>query len=291
MSAHQGANASADATATSSTDKTHKIAVLGGGVMGETILAGILAAGWSSEQVVLSERRAEVAQRMAERHGVLIGDSNVDSVSGAHVIVLAVKPQDVDGLLREIGPSLGERALIVSVAAGLSTAWFEQRLPQGQPVVRVMPNTPAVVGEGMSAISGGVNTTTDDLRLVEALLQKTGRVMQVPEKQQDAVVGISGSGPAYVFYIADALSEAGVLLGLTRDDARELAVQTLLGAATLLSETGDHPALARERVSSPAGTTIAALRELDERGVRAAMIAAAKAAHDRSVDLGIELGK
>jgi len=291
MSGHHDAAPGPNAAATLKADKTEKIAVLGGGVMGETILAGILAAGWSGDQVVLSERRAEVAQRMAERHGVLIGDSNADTVAGSNVVVLAVKPQDVDALITEITPSLDSSALIISVAAGLSTQWFEQRLPGGQPVVRVMPNTPAVVGEGMSAISGGAHTSGEHLRLTEELLAKTGRVMQVPEKQQDAVVGISGSGPAYVFYVADALSEAGVLLGLTRDDARELAVQTLLGAATLLRETGDHPALARERVSSPGGTTIAALRELDERGVRAAMIAAAKAAHDRSVELGTELGK
>lgn len=279
------------ATATNSNAKNQKIAVLGGGVMGETVLAGILAAGWPGERVVLSERRAEVAQRISERHGVIIGDSNTQTVSGADVVVLAVKPQDVAGILEEIASELAPTALVVSVAAGLSTTWFAQRLAQGQPVVRVMPNTPAVVGEGMSAISGGAFATAAHLRLTEELLSQTGRVLQVPEKQQDAVVGISGSGPAYVFYIADALSEAGVLLGLTREESRELAVQTLLGAATLLRETGDHPALARERVSSPGGTTIAALREMDERGVRAALIAAAKAAHDRSVALGIELGQ
>lgn len=280
-----------ESSSSKSHTKTHRIAVLGGGVMGETILAAILAAGWSGDQLVLSERRAEVAQRISERHGVILGDSNADTVAGADVVIVAVKPQDVHGLLAEISDSLRSDAVVVSVAAGLSTAWFEQRLAEGQPIVRVMPNTPAVVGEGMSAISGGSSASADHLELVEALLAETGRVIQVPESQQDAVVGISGSGPAYVFYIADALSEAGVLLGLTRDDARELAVQTLLGAATLLRETGDHPALARERVSSPAGTTIAALREMDERGVRAALIAAAQAAHDRSVELGIELGK
>lgn len=269
--------------------REHKIAVLGGGVMGETLLAGVLAAGWSGERVLLSEKRAEVAQRIEERHGVLLAGSNGEAVAGADVVILAVKPQDAATVIAEVAPDLKPAALIVSVAAGLSTEWFESRLPAGQPVVRVMPNTPAVVGVGMSAISGGTSVTGDQLELVEELLSHTGRVIQVAEKQQDAVVGISGSGPAYAFYIADALSEAGVLLGLTRDDSRELAVQTLLGAATLLQKTGDHPAIARERVSSPGGTTIAALRELDERGVRAALIAAAKAAHDRSVELGIEL--
>jgi len=273
------------------TDRSEKIAVLGGGVMGETILAGILAAGWSAERVVLTDLRAEVSQRVSERHGVLIASSNKDAVRDADVVVLAVKPQDAAEILAEISPALPPACLIISIAAGLSTDWFAQRLPDQQPVVRVMPNTPAVVGQGMAAISGGAHAQESHLDLTAALLAQTGRVLQVPEKAQDAVVGISGSGPAYAFYIADALSEAGVLLGLTRDESRELAVQTLLGAATLLQKTGDHPALARERVSSPGGTTIAALRELDERGVRAAIIAAAVAAHDRSVELGSELGK
>ncbi|HLS04118.1 MAG TPA: pyrroline-5-carboxylate reductase [Actinomycetales bacterium] len=268
-----------------------KIAVLGGGIMGETILAGILAAGWSGERVILSEQRAEVAQRISQRHGVILADSNPQAVAGADVIVLAVKPQDAGALLGEISSTLEPHALVISVAAGLSTDWFAHRLPTNQPVVRVMPNTPAVVGQGMSAISAGAHATAKHLTLTEELLAQTGRVMRVPEKQQDAVVGLSGSGPAYAFYIADALSEAGVLLGLTREEAQELAIQTLLGAATLLQETGDHPAVARERVSSPGGTTIAALRELDERGVRAALIAAVQASHDRSVELGREMGQ
>lgn len=280
---------SQDGPVTEGEPQEHRIAVLGGGVMGETILAGVLAAGWSGERVVLSERRADVAQRIEERHGVLLAGSNAEAVRGADVVILAVKPQDAAAVISEMEAALDTSAVIISVAAGLSTEWFEKRLPRGQAVVRVMPNTPAVVGVGMSAISGGANTSAEHLRLTRELLSHTGRVIEVPEKQQDAVVGISGSGPAYVFYIADALAEAGVLLGLTRDDSRELAVQTLLGAATLLRETGDHPAIARERVSSPGGTTIAALREMDERGVRAAMISAAQAAHDRSAELGAEL--
>lgn len=263
-----------------------RVAFLGAGVMGETILSSVRSAGWPGSAVSVSEPRVQVAQRLREEYDVQVHASNSEAVKDADVVVVAVKPHQVGEVLDEVSNVVKPGAVLASVAAGLSTKWLEKHLHGEQPVVRVMPNTPALVGVGMSAISGGRFATDADLDLVEAVLEATGEVKRVAEKDQDAVVGVSGSGPAYVFYIADALIEAGVLHGLNREDARDMAVQTILGAATLLKETGDHPVVARERVSSPGGTTIAAVRELDERGVRAGIIAAATVAHDRSVQLG-----
>ena len=168
----------------------------------------------------------------------------------------------------------------------ISAGFLEARLPGGAAVVRVMPNTPALVGEGMAAVSRGAATDDEQLARAVAVLQACGRVVEVPESQQDAVTAVSGSGPAYVFHLAEALIEAGVVQGLPRATARELAVQTLLGAATMLRETGEHPSLLREQVTSPGGTTAAALRVLDERAVRGAYVAAVAAARERSAELG-----
>jgi pyrroline-5-carboxylate reductase len=177
---------------------------------------------------------------------------------------------------------------VVSVAAGITTGFVEARLPDGVAVVRVMPNTPALVNEGMAAISPGTHCTDEQLELVEDLLAATGKVVRVPEKQQDAVTAISGSGPAYVFLVVEAMIEAGVHLGLPRPTATELAVQTVAGAGGLVRETGEHPALLRERVTSPGGTTAAALRVLEDHKLRAAFLAATEAARDRSRALAAE---
>lgn len=268
-----------------------RLAVLGTGVMGETVLAGALAGGWTPADVVATVRRAERAAELAERHGVATTTDNGEAVREAGVVVVAVKPKDVAALLAEVGPALPAGAVVVSVVVGLSTAFFEERLPDGVAVVRVMPNTPSVVGAGVSAVSGGRAATDADLDLVERVLAATGLVLRVAEKDQDAVGALSGSGPAYVFYVVDALAEAGVLLGLTRDVARRLAVQTVLGSARMLDETGEHPAILREKVSSPGGTTVAALRRLDAGGVRAAFLDALEAARDRSRELAAELAR
>lgn len=268
-----------------------RLAVLGTGVMGETVLAGALAGGWTPADVVATVRRAERAAELAERHGVATTTDNGEAVRAAGVVVVAVKPKDVAALLAEVGPALPAGAVVVSVVVGLSTAFFEERLPDGVAVVRVMPNTPSVVGAGVSAVSGGRAATDADLDLVERVLAATGLVLRVAEKDQDAVGALSGSGPAYVFYVVDALAEAGVLLGLTRDVARRLAVQTVLGSARMLDETGEHPAILREKVSSPGGTTVAALRRLDAGGVRAAFLDALAAARDRSRELAAELAR
>lgn len=263
---------------------TSRVAVLGAGVMGETLLSGLLRAGWTVGDIVVTERRAERAAELAERYGVEVM-SNADAVKGAGTVVVVVKPQDMDALLAEIRDALEPGTLVVCIAAGISTAFVESRLPQGIPVVRVMPNTPALVDEGMAAVSPGSHCDDEHLARAEALLAATGKVVRVPEHHQDAVTAISGSGPAYVFYVVEAMIEAGVLLGLPRTTATELTVQTLYGAATMLRETGQHPTVLREQVSSPAGTTIAALRELDDHKVRAAFLTAMVAARDRSREL------
>jgi len=261
-----------------------KVAILGAGMMGETVLAGLLRAGRPADQVVISERRPERAAELAQRHGVVVLD-NVKAAEFGDILLLVVKPQDVAGLLDEIAGSMRPGTLVISLAAGQSTSTLESRLPAGTAVVRVMPNTPALVDQGMSALSPGAHCDPDQLATALALLAATGEVVQVPEQYQDAVTAVSGSGPAYVFYVAEAMIEAGVLFGLPRSTSTELVVQTLYGAATMLKETGTHPSILREQVTSPGGTTAAALRLLDDQRVRAAFISAMEAARDRSRDL------
>jgi pyrroline-5-carboxylate reductase len=260
------------------------VAILGGGVMGETLMSGLLRAGWSPEEVVVSERRPERAAELAARYDVRIV-SNAEAASASDTVVLVVKPQDIADLLTEVAAALRPGALVVSIAAGITTAFVEERLPEGVAVVRVMPNTPALVDEGMAAISPGTHCDAAHLARARALLEATGKVVELPEYHQDAVTAISGSGPAYIFYVVEAMIEAGVLLGLPRATSTELVVQTLYGAATMLKETGQHPTVLREQVSSPAGTTMAALRQLDDHKVRAAFLTAMVAARDRSREL------
>jgi pyrroline-5-carboxylate reductase len=267
-----------------------RLAMLGTGNMGEAVLAGALRAGVTPTNVVATARRPERARELAQRHGVRTTADNVAAVAAADVVVVAVKPKDVAALLSEVGDALPQDAVVVSVAAGLSTAFFEDRLPAHQPVVRVMPNTPAAIGAGMSALSAGSAASADHVSRVLGVLAGTGDVVEVPEAYQAAAGALAGSGPAYMFYVLDALAEAGVAVGLSRDLSTRLAVQTMLGSARLVAETGEHPALARERVSSPGGTTVVGLRRLDAAGVRAAFIDAVEAARDRTVEIAAELG-
>jgi len=265
-----------------------RVAVLGGGVMGEALVGAVLRAGVAPGDVVVAEKVAARAADLAERHHVATTGDAAEAVAGADVVIVAVKPQDVAATLAAVAPRLDPGALVVSVAAGLPIAFYESRLPAGTPVVRVMPNTPAVVGKGASGLAGGTAAGPEHVALAKDLLAATGLVVEVPEKHLDAVTAVSGSGPAYVFYLVDALAEAGVLLGLPRDQALRLAVATFEGASALLAESGEHPVVLRERVSSPGGTTVAALRELDAHAVRAAVLAAAEAARDRSRELAAE---
>ncbi len=260
------------------------VAIFGAGVMGETLLSGLLRAGRPAGELLITERRPDRAAELEERYGVRALD-NTEAAETADTLVLVVKPQDMEALLAEIGPHVRPGNLVVSLAAGITTSFLESRLPEGRAVVRVMPNTPALVDQGMAAVSAGAHCDADHLREAEQLLAATGKVVEVPEKMQDAVTAISGSGPAYIFYVVEAMIEAGVVLGMPRATATELVVQTLYGAATMIKETGQHPTVLREQVTSPGGTTAAALRELDDHKVRAAFIRAMEAAAIRSREL------
>lgn len=260
------------------------VAILGVGVMGSTLLAGLLRSGRNAADLVITGRNVERAEELAKTHGVRLM-SNVDAAIDADTLVLVVKPQDMDGLLAEISDHVRPGALVVSLAAGITTGFLEERLPSGTAVVRVMPNTPALVDEGMAAISPGKHCDEGHLNEAEELLRSCGKVLRIPEKHLDAVTAISGSGPAYIFYVVEAMIEAGVLLGMPRATSTDLVVQTLYGAATMLKETGQHPTVLREQVSSPGGTTMAALRQLDDHKVRAAFVTAMEAAAKRSKEL------
>jgi pyrroline-5-carboxylate reductase len=259
-------------------------AILGAGVMGETLLSGLVRAGRRVDDLLVGEKRPERARELEERYGVQVV-SNVEATRKADTLALVVKPQDMAGLLDEIAPAVRSGQLVVSLAAGITTAFLESRLPDGVPVVRVMPNTPALVDEGMAAIAPGSHCDDAHLAIAEELLGSTGLVLRVPEKQMDAVTAISGTGPAYVFFVVESMIEAGVHLGLPRGTATELVVQTLVGSAKMLRETGSHPVVLREQVTSPGGTTAAALRELEVHRVRAAFLAAMEAARNRSAEL------
>ena len=259
-------------------------AIIGAGVMGETLLSGLVRAGRRVDQLMVGEKRPERARELEDRYGVAVV-SNREAAAKADTVALVVKPQDMGDVLEEIAPELRAGQLVVSLAAGITTAFIEARVPEGVAVVRVMPNTPALVDEGMAAISPGSHCDDTHLAEVESLMASTGKVMRIPEKQMDAVTAISGSGPAYIFFVVESMIEAGVHLGLPRTTATELVVQTLVGSATMLRETGTHPVVLREQVTSPSGTTASALRELEVHGVRAAFLAAMEAARNRSREL------
>jgi pyrroline-5-carboxylate reductase len=262
-----------------------KLAILGAGKLGEALLSGLLRAGRAAADIVVVERYAERAAYLKDRYGVVAVDAP-EAIAFAATVIIAVKPQDLGGLLDEVGSLVREDQLVVSVCAGIPTSFIQKRLPDGVPVVRVMPNTPALVDEAMSAISAGSHANEAHLAATEAILAPVGHVMRLPEHQQDAVTALSGSGPAYFFYLVEAMIDAGILLGLPRAVAADLIVQTALGAAVMLRDSGEHPVQLREAVTSPGGTTIAAIRELEKHGVRAALLDAIEAARDRSRELG-----
>jgi pyrroline-5-carboxylate reductase len=261
-----------------------RLAVLGAGKLGEALLSGMLRAGRPADDLVVVVRRAERGKQLEERYGVRA--VSAAEAAAADVLLVTVKPQDIDALVDELVPHVSPETLVVSLAAGIPTAYYEKRLATGTPVVRVMTNTPVLVDEAMSALSSGSHAAERHLLLAEELLSPVGKVIRVPEAQQDAVTALSGSGPAYIYYLIEAMTDAGILLGLPRAVAADLLVQTALGAAVMLRDTREHPVKLREAVTSPAGTTINAIRELEKHGVRAAMLAAIEAARDRSRELG-----
>jgi pyrroline-5-carboxylate reductase len=265
----------------------HTVAVIGAGKIGELVLSGLLRAGWPADRLVATARRADRAAQLTERYGVSVL-ANADAVLQADVLAIAVKPQDAGSLLAEIGPKVPADKLVISLCAGLPTSFFTRRLPDGTPVVRVMTNTPALVDEAMTAISAGSHATAEHLALAEELFTPLGRTVRVPESQQDAVTALSGSGPAYFYLLVEAMIDAGILLGLPRQVAHELIVQTAIGSAVMLRDSGEHPVKLREAVTSPAGTTISAIRELEKHGVRAALLAALEAARDRAREIAAQ---
>jgi pyrroline-5-carboxylate reductase len=263
-----------------------RIAIVGCGKIGEALLAGLLSTGWRKpDEIVVTGRRDERLAELADRHGVVATLSNAEAVSGAGVVVIAVKPQDFDGLLGEIGGLLSTDQVVLSVAAAVPTASIERRLAEPVPVVRSMPNTPATVHEGVAGLCAGTHAAEEHLAVAEEVLTHVGRVVRVPEAYMDAVTAVSGSGPAYFALLAEAMIEAGILLGLSREVSTDLVVQTMFGTAKLLRDEKMHPVELREMVTSPGGTTIRAIHELEQAGVRAAFLNAIQAAMVRSREL------
>ncbi len=260
-------------------------AILGAGKIGEALLAGLLRSGVAPGELCFTEQYPQRAEQLSKQYGVQAVPA-AKAAEVADLVVIAVKPADVAGVAAEIAPALDPGTLVVSVAAGVTTRELEASLPSGARVVRVMPNTPMLVGEGMSVICAGTQANSTDLDRAEALLAAVGRVVRLPESQFDAVTALSGSGPAYVFLLVEALVDAGVLLGLPRPVATQLAVQTALGSSVMLRDSGDSAAQLREAVTSPGGTTAAALRKLEDHRLRAAVSDALEAARDRSAELG-----
>ena len=253
--------------------------------MGEALTSGLLRAGVSPSGVVAAVRRGERAGQLRDAYGIEVV-SAAEAAALAQTLVITVKPQDMAALLDEIAPGFPSDKLVISVAAGITTTFIERRLAGEVPVVRVMSNTPVLVDEAMSVISPGTHATEEHLRRAEELLSPVGKVLRIPESQQDAATALSGSGPAYVYFLVEAMVDAGILLGMPRANALEMVKQAVYGAATMLRESGEHPVILREAVTSPGGTTINAIRELERHGVRAAFLAAIEAARDRGRELG-----
>lgn len=269
------------------------LGLIGAGQMARALAAGFARSGLlAPAQIVASDPVAAARESFASQiPGVRIADSNAAVAAAADVLLLAVKPQQMPGVLADLRDHLTARHLIVSIAAGVRIAQISEGLASAARsapprIVRVMPNTPCLVGESASAYCGGGGATTADLQLVGELLGSVGKACQVDEKQLDAVTGLSGSGPAFVYVLIEALSDGGVRMGLPRELASSLAAQTVLGAAKMVLATGEHPAVLKDRVASPGGTTIAGLQALEAAGFRSALIAAVEAATRRSIELG-----
>ena len=265
---------------------SRKIAVLGAGRIGESLISGLLSSGWREpSEVAATTRRAPRVAELRERYGIDATLSNHDAAAGAALVVIAVKPQDIEGLLGEIAGAVSADQTVVSIAAAIPTALIEEHLSDGVPVVRAMPNTPMTVHEGMAGIAAGAHAQEEHMAQAEEILSSVGRAVRVDEPYMDAVTAVSGSGPAYFALLAESMIEAGILLGLSREISTDLVVQTMLGTAKMLRDEKIHPVELREAVTSPGGTTIAAIRELEQAGVRAAFLNAIQAAMQRSKEL------
>jgi pyrroline-5-carboxylate reductase len=265
---------------------TSKITFIGAGQMAEAMIGGLLSGQvCSAESIWATDPVAERRDRFKSQFGIRVGPSNREAVAWADVVVLAVKPQTISAVLSGLGPTLAH-ALVISIVAGVTIRTIAEQIAGAMRVVRAMPNTPALVREGMTSLAMGAGVSDDDVRLVRTIFQAVGLVVLVEERLMDAVTGLSGSGPAYVFQAIEALADGGVMMGLPRQTAELLAAQTVLGAARLVLESGVHPAQLKDRVASPGGTTIAGLHQLEQGGFRATLMAAVEAATTRSKELG-----
>ena len=268
--------------------RSERVAFLGGGRMGEALASGLIRSGArATHDLIITARRPERVRELNERLGVIGTLSNPEAAAWSDTLVLTVKPQDMQALLEQVGPAVTSGHIVISFAAGIRTSFIERFVPDGTPVVRVMSNVAVLVDEAMSVVSPGRDARPEHLAVAEELLGAVGKVIRLPEKHQDAVTATSGSGPAYFFLLAEAMIEACILLGLDRDVATELIIQTMLGSAKMLRDTGKHPVELREMVTSPGGTTIQAIRHLEQAGVRAAFLNAIDAACQRSAELAI----
>lgn len=265
------------------------VAVVGAGVMGSTVITALRIAGWPQDRITVASRNAGRALSVRENHGVVVETEAAEAVKGAESVVLAVKPQDMAETLASIAPVLREGALVLTVAAALPSSFYEERLPAGTPVVRAMPNTPAAIARGATAIAAGANADSSHLQTAAGMLRATGLVVAVDEAQIDAVAAIAGSGPAYFYAFVEALTEAGVAHGLDRILATQLAAQTFVGAANLLEKSGETPQQLRANVSSKGGTTLAALGAMEHAGLKGIVATGVNAAVSRSKELRLEL--
>jgi pyrroline-5-carboxylate reductase len=267
--------------------KTKTLGFVGGGNMAEALVKGLLHAKvMPPEGIIVSDVKTERLAHFAAEHGVKTTQDNHELVRACDVIVLSVKPQVIDKVLGLIGADVTAGKLVISVAAGVPVSAIEARLPEGTHVVRTMPNTPATLQAGATAISAGTHATDDDLAVARALFSAVGRVVTLDENLLDAVTGLSGSGPAYVMLMIEAMADGGVKVGLHRDTALLLAAQTVYGSAKLLLETGEHPGRLKDMVTSPGGTAIAGLHTLESGGLRRTLIDAVEAATNRAIALG-----
>lgn len=267
-----------------------RLAVLGAGQLGETLIRGLIEAGLTSARdVTVTTAHKLSARDVARRLGVRAAASNAEAVQGAQVVLLVVKPQQVIPVLREVGPLLKPSQLLISAAASVSTAIIEKHLQPGVPVVRAMPNTPALVRQGMTAIAGGARASAKHLARAEQMFGAVGETLVLDERHMDAVTGLSASGPAFLYIVIEALADGGVKMGLPRAVALKLAAQTVAGAGAMVVKTGEHPAMLKDAVTTPSGTTIDGILELEDGGVRVAMLKAVVRATRRATERAHEL--
>jgi pyrroline-5-carboxylate reductase len=263
------------------------IAFLGAGNMAEALMKGLLRAHVAlPSEIICTDKRGERGPELTHKYGIRFEKENLAAVRAASIVVLSVKPQAMNKLLEEIKPGLDESKLVISIAAGVPIEAIERKVGRGVRIIRTMPNTPALVGAGATALAPGEHATEADLAQAKALFEAVGMAVVVEEPLLDAVTGLSGSGPAYIFLIIEALADGGVKAGLARDQAQELAAQTVLGSAKLLIETGEHPGRLKDQVTSPGGTAIAGLHTLEAGGLRTTLMDAVEAATNRSRELG-----